>query len=151
MKICQSCYSIHDGKKWFTDEQQWHELSEKHVASILCEACRRMRNRVVHGIVYLRGNVIRDRREEIIRMIRREEEIKSSRNHLSRILRINTQEDDQMTITTINQWLAIHIGKQFKKAFKGRMEIERDASGRRGRGTKGREEVVVRWWQEPTR
>lgn len=147
MKICRSSFSIHDGKKWVTDEKKWHGLKDTGTDLVICEACRRVRDKVVHGIVYLQGGVISERRDEIIRMVRREEQIEASRNHLSRILALQPN-GDKMTITTINQWLAIHIGKQFKKAFKGRMEIARDSSGRRGRGTKGREEVVVRWWQE---
>ena len=146
MKICKSCYSLHDGKKWITNREKWEAANEGGAEKVLCEACRRVRDKIVHGIVYLEGPVLAERRDEIMRMIKKEEEIESSRNHLSRILSIDSN-TNKIMITTINQWLAIHIGKQFKKTFKGMLEITRDPSGRRGRGTKGKEEVVVQWWQ----
>ena len=147
MKVCRSCPSVHDGRKWTVDRERWGEMRGREgVAEVLCEACRRMRDRLVFGIVYLEGPVLVERRDEILRMVRREEEIEANRNHLSRILDIQ-EEGSKWTITTINQWMALHIAKQFKKAFKGRMEVDRDPSGRRGRGTKGRNAVVVKWRQ----
>lgn len=146
MKICRSCPSVHDGKKWYVDREKWQELRDSGVEEVLCEACRRMRDGVVCGIVYAEGPVLEERRDEVLRMVRYEEEIESKRNHLSRILEIR-EEGSKWTITTINQWMALHIAKQLRKAFKGRMEIERDPSGRRGRGTKGREAVIVKWVQ----
>ena len=146
MTICRQCPSIHDGKKWYTDREQWEQLKELGSDEVLCIACKRIRDKAVYGIVYLEGPVLKERHDEIMRMIRHEEEIESQRNHLSHILSIEPA-GEKMTITTINQWMAMHIGRQFKKAFKGRLEIARDSSARRGRGTKGKDEVVVRWWQ----
>jgi len=145
MKVCRKCHAIHDGKKWVPDAEL-DKVTNNNVEYVLCEACKRKRDKVVYGIVYLEGPVLQDRRDEILKMIKKEEDIESRHNHLSRILSID-QNKNQMTITTINQWMALQLGKQFKKTFKGKLEISRDASGRRGRGTKGREEVVVRWKQ----
>jgi hypothetical protein len=146
MKVCRNCPSFHDGKKWAMNRQKWEELRKQGAEEVLCEACRRIRDRVVGGIVYAEGPVLEERRDEVIRMLRREEEIESGRNHLCRILEIQ-QEGPRWTITTINQWMALHIAKQLRKAFKGRLEVERDASGRGGRGSRGREEIVVKWYQ----
>ena len=145
MKICRRCHAFHNNKQWISNT----ELNEKaldNIEYVLCEACKRKRDKIVYGIVYLEGEVLQDRRDEVLKMIKREEDIESRHNHLSRILSI-VQGEKQMTITTINQWMALQLGKQFKKTFKGKLEISRDASGRRGRGAKGREEVVVRWKQ----
>ncbi|MDZ7372759.1 MAG: hypothetical protein ONB23_02205 [candidate division KSB1 bacterium] len=146
MKVCRSCPSLHDGRRWVVDRKRWEELREQGVEEVLCEACRRIRDRVVGGIVYAEGPVLEERRDEILRMLRREEEIESSRNHLCRILEIR-EEGRRWTITTINQWMALHIAKQLRKSFRGRLEVARDPAGRGGRGTRGREEVVVRWIQ----
>jgi hypothetical protein len=146
MKVCRNCPSFHDGKKWAMNRQKWEELRKQGAEEVLCEACRRIRDRVVGGIVYAEGPVLEERRDEVIRMLRREEEIESGRNHLCRILEIQ-QEGPRWTITTINQWMALHIAKQLRKAFKGRLEVERDAFGRGGRGSRGREEIVVKWYQ----
>lgn len=143
MKECRQCHALHDGKKWIRDGA-WEAKGERSV--VLCEACKRKRDKIVHGIVYLYGPVLSEKKDEIMRMLKREEEIESRHNHLSQILEIKRGRN-QMTVTTINQWLALHLGKQFKKTFKGSLKIDRDTAGRRGRGEKGRQEVVVTWRQ----
>jgi len=145
MKVCRKCHAVHDGKKWIPNTEFKKEIHDN-VEYVLCEACKRKRDKIVHGIVYLEGQVLQDRKDEIQKMIKKEEEIESRHNHLSKILSIE-QYKNKMTITTINQWMALQLGKQFKKMFKGKLEIFRDASSKRGRGSKGREEVVVRWKQ----
>ena len=143
MKVCRKCHAIHDGKKWVREDAGDLKGNEK---IVLCEACKRKRDKIVHGIVYLSGPVLSEKKDEVMNMLRNEQEREISHNHLSQILNIEYNKD-QMTITTINQWLALHLGKQFKKNYKGSLQIDRDTSGRRGRGEKGREEVVVYWRQ----
>ena len=143
MKQCRQCFSVHDGKKWtMKSEKDKNEFLPK----VLCEACKRKRDKIVHGIVYLNGPVLEEKKDEVMRMLLREEEIETSHNHLSQILDIE-QHKGRMVITTINQWMALHLGRQFKKTYKGSLKIDRDTPGRRGRGEKGREEVVVHWKQ----
>jgi len=95
---------------------------------------------VVHGVVYLSGKILAEKPDEVRRLIRHEEQIELAKNHLSQILDIDHR-GRKMTITTINQWLAIHLGKQFKKTFKGHLKIDRDPFSK--------EEAVVQWSQEP--
>lgn len=90
-------------------------------------------------MVYLSGKVLAEKPDEVRKLIRREEQIELAKNHLSQILNIDHR-GRKMTITTINQWLAIHLGKQFKKTFKGHLKIDRDPFSK--------EEAVVQWSQE---
>lgn len=146
MRVCTHCKAIHDGRKWFYDGKLFSKLIEnKKAETTLCETCKRVRDRIICGIVYLEGDIIEKNRDEIMRMIKREEAIERSHNHLSRILDI-IQDKNRIMIQTINQRLAIHIGKQMKKRFKGSsLEISGGISGHRSRGKDDREEVVVRW------
>jgi len=98
--------------------------------------------------VYLEGDVLASRSDEIIRMIRREEEIKQSRNYSSRILEIQHR-NRKMTVRTANSLLAIHIARQCKKAFKGRIEIFKDTPGHRPRNKESEGTVAVKWTQNP--
>jgi hypothetical protein len=107
-----------------------------------------VRDKVVFGTVYLEGEVIASRSSEILRMIRREEEIEHARNHTSRILDIQSN-GQKMTITTVNSLLAIHIAKQFKQAFKGRIDIFKDTPGHRPRLKQDEGTVSVKWMQNP--
>jgi hypothetical protein len=102
----------------------------------------------VLGTVHLEGEVIASRATEIMRMVRREEEIVRARNYSSRILDIS-RDGSRMTIKTVNSLLAIHIARQFKKAFKGRVEIYKDTPGHRPRNKQTEGTVSVKWIQNP--
>ena len=146
MLICRKCHSIHDGKKWISKDMYTEELKISKSDYVLCEACKRIRDKIVYGVLYVEGPILKENRDDILKMIRKEEKNEHRHNHLSRILSIE-EGRNKMTITTINQWLALHLGKQFQRKYKGRLDIDRDTSGRRGRGVKGREEAIVRWCQ----
>lgn len=145
MKVCTECQAVHNGKKWNGS----HELSAKNLAELkptLCTACKRIRDKIVFGTVHLDGEVISSRPDEIMRMIRREEEIEKSHNYSSRILDIE-RNGRKMTIRTVNSSLAIHIAKQFKKTFKGRLDIYKDTPGHRPRNKQSEGTVSVKWAQ----
>ncbi len=145
MKVCSKCHAIFNGKKWNGS----HELSEENLAEFkhtLCTACKRIRDKVALGTVHLDGEVITSRPDEVERMIRREEEIERARNHCSRILDI-TRNGRKMTVRAVNSLLAIHIARQCKKTFKGRIEIYKDTPGHRPRNKQTEGTVSVKWTQ----
>ncbi|RJP65742.1 MAG: hypothetical protein C4532_17275 [Candidatus Abyssobacteria bacterium SURF_17] len=147
MKVCSQCYAIFDGRKWDGNRK----VPKKKLAELettLCTACKRMRDKVALGTVYLDGEVITSRADEILRMVRREEEIERARNYSSRILDIRRR-GQKMTVRTVNSLLAIHIAKQFKKAFKGRIEIFKDTPGHMPRNKQSEGTVAVKWTQNP--
>lgn len=145
MKICTECQAVFNGKTWNSS----HKLSEEKVATLkptLCTACKRIRDNIVFGTVHLEGKALSARPDEIMRMIRREEEIERSHNYCSRILDIK-RDGRKMTIRTVNSSLAIHIAKQFKKTFKGRLDIYKDTPGHRPRNKDSEGTVSVKWSQ----
>ena len=146
MKVCKGCQAVYNGKKWNGS----YELSEKRFAQLertLCTACKRIRDKIVFGTVHLEGDVLAERTDEIMRMIRHEEEIEKSHNYCSRILDIK-RNGRKMTIQTINSSLAIHIAKQFKKTFKGRLDIYKDTPGHKPRNKDTEGTVSVKWAQD---
>ena len=145
MKVCAECKAVYDGRKWDGSAHLSLRNFEK-LEKTLCTPCKRVRGNVALGVVYLNGEVLESRAEEIVRMIRREEEIERTRNHCSRILDIRC-EGPKMTIRTVNSQLAIHIAKQFKKKFKGRMDIFKDTPGHRPRNKQSEGTVSVKWVQ----
>lgn len=145
MKICSECQAVYNGRKWSAS----CPIPDHHSAKMdqtLCTGCKRMRDKVVLGTVRLHGEVIETRLDEVLRMIRREEEIEQARNHCSRILDIFSS-GQKMTIQTVNSLLAIHIAKQLKKAYKGRMQIYKDTPGHRPRNKQSEGTVAVTWTQ----
>ena len=147
MKICPHCRSVQNGRKW-NSSQSSPPRSQAKVEYALCTGCKRMRDKTALGRVHLEGEAISERPDEILRMIRREERIEQSRNHCSRILDINC-EGRKMIVHTVNSLLAIHIAKQLKKSFKGKMHIYKNTPGHRPRNKDGEGTVTVKWTQHP--
>jgi len=108
----------------------------------VCPGCKRVRDKIARGTVYLEGEALASRPDEVMRLIRREEEIEKSYNNCSRILGI-TSDGQKMVIRTANSLLAIHIAKQLKKTFKGRMQIYKNSPGHRPRSKQGEGTVAV--------
>lgn len=147
MKVCPECHAVYNGRKWNGSARPPNKKNGN-VQYKLCTPCKRIRDRIVFGTVHLDGEVIASRGDEILKMIRHEEEIEKARNYCSRILDIHS-EGQKMTITTINSLLAIHIAKQFKKAFKGRIDIHKDTPGHRPKNKQSEGTVSVKWVQDP--
>ncbi len=144
-KICPQCNYIYDGKKWFRDDELLKKINRHNEAQkILCTACKRIRDKIACGIVYLQADFLKQKEEEVKKFIRKEEEVEQSKNHLSRILRIYW-DNDKLVVETINQQLAVHIGKKMKKMYGGHLEITGGQSGHHSRGEDDREEVIVKW------
>jgi hypothetical protein len=147
MKICAECRAVFDGRKWNTE----HGLTREKIATLeptLCTACKRIRDNVALGTAYLDGEVIASQPDEVLRMIRREEEIERTRNYSSRILDIE-RAGSKMTVRTVNTLLAIYIAKQCRKTFKGKIEIFKDTPGHRPRNKETEGTVAVKWTQNP--
>lgn len=147
MKVCTECHAVFDGRKWKGALQTPRQDTDR-LDKTLCTACKRVRDKVAFGTVYLEGEALVSRYDEIVRMIRREEEIERDRNYSSRILDIR-REGSKMTVRTVNSILAIHIAKQFKKAFKGRIDIFKDTPGHLPRNKQSEGTVAVKWTQNP--
>jgi hypothetical protein len=147
MKVCSECQAVYDGRKWSASCPYPRQYPPK-TNHTLCTGCKRIRDKVALGRVYLEGEVIATRPDEILRMIRREEEIEHAHNYCSRILNISS-DGQKMFIQTVNSLLAIHIGKQLKKAYKGRMHIYKNTPGHRPRNKESEGTVAVIWTQRP--
>lgn len=147
MKVCTECHALFDGRRW-KGALQTPRGDIDTLGKTLCTACKRLRDRVALGTVYLEGEALASRYDEILRMIRHEEEIERSRNHSARILDMRRR-GSKMTVRTVNSTLAIHIAKQFKKTFKGRIEIFKDTPGRLPRNKQTEGTVAVKWTQNP--
>jgi hypothetical protein len=147
MKICSECHAVHDGRKW-NPACPLPSSNQSKAEFTMCTGCKRMRDKVVLGRVHLEGEAVATRSEEILRMIRREEQIEQARNHCSRIFDIDSR-GSKMTVRTVNSLLAIHIAKQLRKTFKGKIQIYKNTPGRRPRNKQSEGTVTVKWTQHP--
>jgi len=75
------------------------------------------------GIVYIRGDFFRQRREEIVNMLRNEEKKEIGPNPLDRIMGI-VEDKDGIRIETTSENLAVHLGRMLYNSYGGDVQYK---------------------------
>ncbi len=124
MKICPSCYAVCIDQKWDFNEPVREKAMkgngwEKH----LCPGCERVARGQVDGVVYLRGDFVDKHREEVKNLIRSVAQKKLRKNIAARIYHIE-EKKNEIIIETTDRVLAERLGKEFEKAYSGRLDIQ---------------------------
>ncbi len=124
MKICPSCYAVCTDQKWDFDEKAREKAMKGNGwEKRLCPGCERVARGQVDGVVYLRGDFLNNHKEEAKNLIRKVAERKLRKNIAARIYHIEERERE-MVIETTDRTLAERLGKEFEKAFSGRLDIQ---------------------------
>lgn len=99
---------------------KWGE-APKDAKKMICPACRRIKDKYYSGIVELKGEFLKNHKEEILNLIKNIEEKEKSLRPLERIASI--EENITMTIKTTYEHIARRIGEAVHKAYKGELKI----------------------------
>ncbi|MBI5739499.1 MAG: ATPase [Nitrospirae bacterium] len=119
--VCKRCNAAYQNKRWSFDESLLRRMNEwKVVNKVLCPACQKIKDRFPGGIVTLKGEFLREHKDEIMNLIRNEEERAMGFNPLERIMGINVVREG-MELTTTNEKLAQRIGKSIYRAYHGKV------------------------------
>src|SRR5687768_3179241 len=122
--VCVGCGAVYSNQHWTVDEHKRDALIGTGLGNeILCPGCRKISGRDPQGIVTLRGDYWRQHREEIVNLIRNEEQRGTNTNPLERIIDIR-DEDGCLIIETTNVKLAQRIGAHVDKAHNGKVEYK---------------------------
>jgi NMD protein affecting ribosome stability and mRNA decay len=118
--ICPSCGLVYRRRRWqkITDFDP-NTAVERHK----CPACRKAEDHYVMGIVNVTGGFFRQRREQIINMLRNEETKEVMHNPLDRIIDI-IEKPDRVMIETTSESLAIHLGRMLYHSYGGSVEYK---------------------------
>ncbi|WP_456396899.1 BCAM0308 family protein [Desulfurobacterium sp.] len=121
--ICPECGAVFKDGRW-----QWQQnLKEKlpdNINKALCPACRRKRDRYPGGIVILKGNFLKEHKDEILNRVKNVVKDVSALRPLQRILWMKEKDEKIIEIATTSEHLARHIGEAINSAFKGNFEIK---------------------------
>ena len=131
MMVCKKCKSTKLEGKWIPT----HHLRGK-IIYTLCPTCSNEVKQVAQGMLLIDGKFFKDNNRQSMLLIQTEEKRARTENVYSRIVQIN-QERNPILIKTTNSKLAIQIGKQFKRMFRGTLDISQNRNG-----------VMVRWKQD---
>jgi len=119
--VCKKCHAIYINKRWTLDEDLYSKTTgRKNTATVMCAACRKVKDKFPGGIVKLKGAFLAAHKNEILNLIKNEEQRAKGFNPLERIMSIHNIKSG-IEITTTNEKLAQRIGKSLQKAYQGRV------------------------------
>ncbi|MBK6334729.1 MAG: ATPase [Betaproteobacteria bacterium] len=113
---CGDCGVVYANGRWQRGS------APEGIASGLCPACRRIRDKLPAGQVILEGPFVPAHREELLRIARNEAGHEESEHPLHRIMRID-ERDEAVTIATTDIHLPQRIGEAVKRACRGELEV----------------------------
>ncbi|MBI3671439.1 hypothetical protein HY249_01440 [Candidatus Azambacteria bacterium] len=128
--VCSGCDAVYHKKSWHHEEKFADKIEgiRKEAGSVICPACEREKNDLCEGFVVL-IDIPEEKMQEVFNLIQNVGEKAIKNDILSRITKMEERDGDIYICTTENQ-LAVSLGKQIQKAFKG--EVDTNWSGRDG-------------------
>lgn len=117
---CRGCGSIYYRRRWTLKPPQ--EVLDRvesggDLRFTLCPACRKLRDHYPSGELRLAGIPARDK-QEVLRLLKNEEERAREKNPLERIMRLETG-GDEWKVETTTEKLAQRLGRCVRKARGG--------------------------------
>lgn len=122
---CTECHAVYQRRHWFFDPDVYlRETMQPNTRMVLCPACQKIRDHYAEGQVTLRASAfLAMHREEVLRLIRNEEERAKGFNPMERIVAIS-DEDENLVVTTTNEKLAQRIGRTLKSTYQGKTSYQ---------------------------
>jgi NMD protein affecting ribosome stability and mRNA decay len=114
--VCPTCQAVFAGGRWTWDRIP-HDAHEQQ-----CPACQRIRDEFPAGYVMVKGEFIRDHRDEIVALIAAKEQSSKAAHPLQRIMAIEDVREG-LQVTTTDSNLARGIGEALHDAYKGDLKL----------------------------
>lgn len=116
--ICAECKAVRADNRWTLSPAARKRIHER-LPVTLCPACKRKRDGVPGGYLYLDGQFLLSHREEIERLLRNEAERAAVENALDRIMRFDGRDEELLTVTTTTEQMAMRLGHAVERAYGG--------------------------------
>ena len=121
---CKECRGVYKNRYWSFDEEEFKRFAKsEEIDSVICPACKKINDNYPEGIVTLRGDFLQQHKDEILNLIKNEENKAKGINSLERIIEIK-EDDGKIVITTTNEKIAQRIGRGVYKAYHGEIEYK---------------------------
>jgi len=114
--VCPTCQAVFTGGRW-----SWEKIPED-AYEHQCPACQRIRDEFPAGYVMIKGEFIKDHRDEIVALVTAKEEREKAEHPLQRIIAIQDVREG-LQITTTDSHLARGIGEALHDAYKGDLKL----------------------------
>lgn len=118
--VCEGCHAVYQNKRWYADVKLYDSVAESPgAAKLVCPACLKIRDDFPGGIVTLKGDYVLPHKQDLMNLIKNEEERARGFNPLERVMAIKESGHGSLVVTTTNEKLAQRLGRALKKAFHG--------------------------------
>ena len=114
--VCPQCGAVYRAGRWV-----WGDIPKEAHADT-CPACHRVNDNYPAGYVSLGGAFFASHRDEIMNLVRHQEQRERLAHPLKRIMAFEEQ-DDAVLVTTTDVHLARGIGEAVRDAYQGELEF----------------------------
>jgi len=114
--VCPTCEAVYEDGRW-TWGRAPEDANEEE-----CPACRRIHDDFPAGYVTIKGEFIKDHRDEIVALITAKEQREKAEHPLQRIMSIDDVREG-LQVTTTDSSLARGIGEALHEAYKGDLKL----------------------------
>jgi NMD protein affecting ribosome stability and mRNA decay len=122
--LCTTCQAIYQNKRWFFDEKLAKKLAgTSKVKEVMCPTCRKIKDHYPEGILTLSGEFLKERKDEIVTLLKNEVERVAGRNVADRIISMTEEAKDRLVVETTTEKLAQHLGRAVYRAYKGELDF----------------------------
>ncbi len=123
--VCTQCATVYDDKRsaLVSREETLRKAESKDFISVLCPACMRIKDDFPGGYVTIKGDFLREHKDELLGLVRNKEDIARSNNPLERVMAIK-EGAQGIEITTTTEKFAQMLGKEIHKAFSAKVDYK---------------------------
>ena len=114
--VCPTCKAVFAEGRW-----TWQRPPSE-AAEMNCPACQRIQDEFPAGYVTIKGEFLKDHRDEIIALINKKEDREKAEHPLQRIMAIEDVREG-LQVTTTDSHLARGIGEALHDAYKGDLKL----------------------------
>ncbi len=115
--VCPECGAVFHKGRW-----QWSATPPRDAHEEMCQACHRTKDKYPAGTLTLTGDFVGSHKDEIVHLIRHQEELEKGEHPLHRIMNIE-QEPGQIVVNTTDIHLPRRIGEALHHAYKGDLDF----------------------------
>ncbi len=120
VSICEGCRAVYMNKRWYGSAGAYDTaVQNPATVTMVCPACLKIRDNFPGGIVTLKGDYVLPHKQDLMKLVKNEEERARGLNPLERVMSIKENVYGSLVIATTNEKLAQRIGRAIKKAFHG--------------------------------
>jgi NMD protein affecting ribosome stability and mRNA decay len=119
---CPGCHAIYESGHWiWSKEMENREFGGGE--QYLCPACRRIRDKYPAGVLFLEGEYLSRRRDEILNLVNHVVEEEGVKSPLRKVI-ARDERRGSIVIHLTDDHLARHLGEVIHRAHKGDLKIK---------------------------